>query len=505
MMNLRRSQRQCLNRWLGLLVSLVLSAFSLNTGAKLKTEPEVKNGLKVYSVGYAPVSFPRDPIEVNQFHEHMFLGQILEPLVDSDRYGQVKGGLGESWKFENNGLRIVFKVADRKFSNGKKLTGLDIAYTIGRHLGTKSQSSVFLSDIGKIVQDDKGQVVIDLKKPNVAIIKALSRDQLGILPNGWKFDPKSDEPYIGTGPYRMIKKDGNWVLVPNLNYHDQSQIRVKNWIVKKLKGALNEIPEGPIPDYTPLIAQVALSQLKSRADFKGNEFDIKEVLAYSQTSFWVYPSSALYKNVSARLAFSSSFDQVVEAFATRQGAPRANGLIPLGISGHNPTKVAAKKIEPAQAAKSLKLAYMKGAFAHFVESEQFKKFIQDYGMKLELIPWDATTIATLKGKEIDVITGSWAGGYNDPTGFLGLLPLILGMDLESYLGKEITKLLNEAKAETDWAVRAEKFKKFDTNLVESGLLVPGWRTLTYSVFKRPLRYSESQERYTERFVNVTDK
>ena len=471
----------------------------------MKTESGAKSELTVYTVGYAPVSFPRDPVEVNQFHEHMFLGQILEPLVDSDRYGQVKGGVGESWKFENNGLRIIFRVADRRFSDGRKVTALDIAYTVGRHLGTKSQSSVFLSDIEKIVGDEKGQVVIDLKKPNVAIIKALSRDQLGILPNGWKFNPKSDEPYVGTGPYRMIKKEGSWMLIPNSNYHDQSQIPVKNWIVKNLQGALNEIPAGPIPDYTPLIAQVSLNQLKNRADFKAGEFEVKEILAYSQTSFWIHPSSTLYKDVSARLAFASSFDQVVETFATKQGAPRGNGLIPLGISGHNPRKALAKKSVSTTKIKSLRLAYMKGAFAHFVESEQFRKFILDQGLKLELIPWDPTTIGTLKGQEIDVITGSWAGGYNDPTGFLGLLPLILGTDFESYLGKEIANLLNDAKAESDWALRAEKFKKFDINLVESGLLVPGWRTLTYSVFRKPLRYSESQERYTERFVNVTDK
>lgn len=95
--------------------------------------------------------FPRDPAEVNQFAEHIVLGQILEPMVDTDKMGNVTPGLAESWTFEDKGLTIKFKIRkDRVFSNGKKLEAKDIKYTIDRVIQKKSQSSNFLGSISSI-------------------------------------------------------------------------------------------------------------------------------------------------------------------------------------------------------------------------------------------------------------------------------------------------------------------------------------------------------------------
>ena len=77
--------------------------------------------------GYVPPTFPRDPAEVNQFAEHIVLGQILEPMVDTDKMGNVTPGLAESWSFEDKGFTIKFKIRkDRFFSNGKKLEAKDM-------------------------------------------------------------------------------------------------------------------------------------------------------------------------------------------------------------------------------------------------------------------------------------------------------------------------------------------------------------------------------------------
>ena len=151
-------------------------------------------------LGYVPSTFPRDMVEVNQFAEHAILGQILEPLVDADRFGNMTPGIAESWVVSKDGKTLTFKIrTDRVFSNGKPITPKDIAYSLKRHIGSKSQSNNFLSAIDKIEPTSATNLVITLKEPNVAILKALTRDHLGVVPDGWTFDSKSDEPYVGSG------------------------------------------------------------------------------------------------------------------------------------------------------------------------------------------------------------------------------------------------------------------------------------------------------------------
>jgi ABC-type transport system substrate-binding protein len=125
-------------KWLVLIGGIIFMTSSISVAAPKK-------------YGYVPPTFPRDPAEVNQFAEHIVLGQILEPMVDTDKMGNVTPGLAESWTFEDKGLTIKFKIRkDRVFSNGKKLEAKDIKYTIDRVIQKKSQSSNFLGSISSI-------------------------------------------------------------------------------------------------------------------------------------------------------------------------------------------------------------------------------------------------------------------------------------------------------------------------------------------------------------------
>ena len=70
-------------------------------------------------LGYVPQSFPRDIIKINQFAEHVLLAQILEPLVDADRFGNMTRGIAERWSVSQDGKTIVFFIEKGQlFSNG---------------------------------------------------------------------------------------------------------------------------------------------------------------------------------------------------------------------------------------------------------------------------------------------------------------------------------------------------------------------------------------------------
>jgi peptide/nickel transport system substrate-binding protein len=199
--------------------------------------------------GYVPVTFPRDVALVNQFAEHVILGQILEPLVDADRFGSMTRGIAESWSVSADGKTLTFKIgANQHFSNGKPVGPKDIKYSIDRHLKEKTQSSNFVRSIKEVKIKGESEIEITLTEPNVAILKALTRDHLGIVPEGWKFESASNEPIIGSGPYRLLRKNGKWFLVKNERYSKAAAIPISEWELVFFKNEALDLPEGVIPD-----------------------------------------------------------------------------------------------------------------------------------------------------------------------------------------------------------------------------------------------------------------
>ena len=371
------------------------------------------------TVGFAPSQFPRDPVEINQFDEHMFVGQILEPLTDA---------VGESWTVDPDGKRIVYEISSKKrFSNGRPVTAQDVAFSLSRHLENRSQSAFFLSEIENLNADSDSRLIVSLNRPNVAIVKALSRDQLGILPEGWRFDSKSDEPYIGTGPYRLVKKSANWHLIKNDYFSFPGKLTVPEWRVIKLEAGRSEVPEGPIPNFIPSITGTALAKVRSKGEFDPKLYTVKKSISFAQTSLWIFPSSRFFKSPETRGALATLLDRAISRYTTSLEYSRATGLIPKGILGHNPIM---PKVEgqPLPTGSKLKLAYRKGAFDDFLNSGSFREILKESGLTLELIPFEPSTLEKLTSIEVDIVTGAWAGAYDDPTGFLGLLTPMLRMD-----------------------------------------------------------------------------
>jgi ABC-type transport system substrate-binding protein len=127
---------------------------------------------QVPTIGFVPKSFPRDPVLINQFAEHMFIGQVLQPLTDTDQFGNVIPSVASKWHFEKNGNVIVFEIdQDIKFSNGKRISSKDVKYTIERHVLEKSQSSAFFRAVSRIETPSDSVVVFHLTYPDVSLIK----------------------------------------------------------------------------------------------------------------------------------------------------------------------------------------------------------------------------------------------------------------------------------------------------------------------------------------------
>ncbi len=457
------------------------------------------------TLGYVPVSFPRDPVEVNLVEEHTILGQILEPILDSDRNGGLDAGIAESWKFEKDGKSIILKIKKgRLFSTGKEVLSEDVVFSIERHLNnSKSQSAQFLKDLKSIREIEDHKIEIELHKKNPAILKALTREQLGIVPKGWKFDPTSPEPFIGTGPYKAIKREKKWFLVANERFNGKAPANIRSFELVFYADADFKIPSGKLPDVIPDLSERSLAAITSNETFLKDKYVIQPKLSFTQTSFWIYPTSPLAKNEHHRSIVAKALDEAIINYAKKSNLTLSTGMIPTGIQGHTVNRPSIDKSISNHPIK-IKIAYLPGVFSDFISAKETKEIFSSAKLEVILYQFNPQTISSLPEQRPDIVTGSWAGGFNDPMGFLGLLNILLGQPFDTYLQKYNLNL-EEAASEEDWSARADKFRNISQRAVQLGINIPGWKTNTYFVSKPNITEEETQMKYTPRFSNIKMK
>ncbi len=460
----------------------------------------------VKTYGYVPLTFPRDPAEVNQFAEHIVLGQIIEPLVDTDQFGNVVPGLAESWTFDDKGKTIHFKVrSDREFSNGKKVTSADIKFTLDRMISKKSQSSTFIASI-ELTQAPAPEVfILKLREPNVSLLKALSRDQLGIVPENWSFDKNSSEPLIGSGPYRLMRKNEKWILEANPKSPLFSKISVKQWELLSFSDSDMNVPETRLPDYAPGISLSAKSDMEKVKGFE--KLIVSPQTSFAQTSAWWHPHGGHFASDEFK-ARAMAFVEDVFAKGTRKlGLERATGVIPKGVAGHSAVSKAPKfpAVKRSDKLDLVKLAFVGATFDDFLKDADVETIARAHGFKTEILKISPAEFSSIPSKRPDIIFAGWAGGFNDPEGFIALLPTFLIKDFDAYIGPELSKKYRGARQEQNWTDRSAVFQEINERLRHDGLMAPGWRIPFFIAGQPNLVSEEATFRYTPRLHLVKER
>jgi len=454
------------------------------------------------SIGFVPPSFPRDPVDVNQFDEHIILGQIMEPLVDADGDGKLVPSVAKDWRVEDFGKTLIFMIdSSIEFNNGEKVKAKDVVYSIKRHLSSNSQSKNFLSDVEIVEAIGDAEVRIRLKSGNVFILKALTRDQLGIVPEGWTFDVKSDKPYVATGPYALVRKEGQFFLEKNKHFK-RYKVSVDTWRLSFFKDASFSMPD-VLPDLVPVVTVGVFDKMKKNLSFSNGNFKVEKRLGFSQTSFWVHSESRLFADGSQRLLAQRFMNDLISDYVNERTLERSRGLIPVGIQGSLESVPKILSYTRKNGIKEIKIAAISGIFNDFLSDENIAIAHSKYGVKILKFMFSPAQFSEMHNWKPDIVAGSWAGGFNDPAGFLGLLNSLLGKNFESYLGEDGAKM-KQADLEQDWQARTSLYRSLGATVIQKGFLTPGWRVETYEVMRANLKVNAFQTRYTPRLVNFSE-
>lgn len=457
-------------------------------------------------VGFFPRTFPRDPVRFNQYLEHMAIGQILMPLVDTDNFGNLIPSIAKKWEFEEKGTKIIFHIdTTLRFSNGQFVIAEDVKYSIKRHLENKSQSTPFFRNLDRIEVFGKEKIILYLKKQDVAILKALTRDHLGILPNNWNFNEDSDAPYVGTGPYNLVKKNNNWHFLANAYYHKSNDVKISNFVLVYFleNGSLDY---KNFPDVIPVLF---------RKDFDNIVLEHKELaglcrpaeeMSFFQSTIWWNHNSSHFKNENLRKLFMSIFDRALIAYAQEKKLDLGTSFIPMGIMGHlksRPKLISKSAIQSPLV--TLRITSMSSYFNDFFTSHAVLKMYRDLGIHIDYKEVSSATKEKIYQDFLPDLTIAFiGGGFNDPVGFIGPIEIDIGAPFENYVVKYKSKFI-EASTLQDWGKRGKLFKDIALGLVEDGYMSAGFRAPNYVCLSEKFEMKKINLSYTPRFINFQEK
>jgi ABC-type transport system substrate-binding protein len=429
-----------------------------------------------FSIGINAPLFPRDPLQINVFLEHVLIGQILEPLFTLGNDGFVKGAAAEKWEYSSDQTELTINLKkDILFSNGKNLTSEDVKFSLERHVfNSISQSFNFLKIIKSIEVVNTSTLKLNLRHKYIPLLLTLSREHLGILPKGWKFDPESNEPYIGTGPYRILREDMKWFLIENKNYRNPEELKIKKWQVEIINTAKNILPDKPSDIYF-LIPPSLKDQIFKKFPYIKDTFIDSNSFNFVQYSFWWLKDHFNSFSIDEKKQIREALDLLSRSVVETTVGKISTGIIPPGITG---TLNIRPKIEhnslQTKINISIKISVPLALLEQLNNLIQTNSELRDSHIKFHFVPYEIGEISKIKESNNHLALIAFAGGFIDPEGFLTVLPSMLGRSTSEIFGKKAETIRLNAENELNNTKRAELYREFSIITQEEVRYIPGW-------------------------------
>lgn len=188
-------------------------AFALLLAISLAGCGEPQTGpLKVSAIGGEPELVnpnlhPLDPASA-------FLAEaVAQGLVRFDAAGEIEPALAQSWIVSDDGLRYTFRLRRTEWNGGGEVTAQQVVRRLQAALSRASRNPLkpTLAVVDEIEAMTDQVLEISLKAPRPNFLQLLAQPEMAIVREG-----------RGTGPYRIVERDGAVALaLPEAGEDDQ--------------------------------------------------------------------------------------------------------------------------------------------------------------------------------------------------------------------------------------------------------------------------------------------
>lgn len=467
--------------------SFVLTLFFLVLSCKTVREERILR----FAISTEPPTL--DPNLATDSVSHLLISNLQCGLTryDVDTLSP-KPCLAESWSFEDNGTKVVFKIKDAFWSDGKPITAYDFVNSWRRLLDPKTgaEYAYFLYIIkgayefntgktnfleGVTAPDEKTLVVYTTKK--VAFLPAMvsfmvtypiRKDVIEKCGERWT----EPECYVESGPFvlKEWKHEYKVVLEPNPWWIGKKPEvrRIELYVVSDPSTALNLYRAGFL-DATGLFS-LAIKKFKDSPEF---------IATPGFRGYYIGFNIQKIKDVNLRkaLAYATSRENIVNAIGGIQ-IP-ATSWIPPGMLGHNPNigipfdlKKAKEEISKVKNIPSGLKLY----FSYSPETRKIAEVIKENWRKigveveLESMEWK-TYLSRLVNEKFPIFILGWGADFPDPHNFMDLFLSDSGNNHTGFANERYDKLIEIASEETDPQKRVEIYNEAQRILLEEEVAI----------------------------------
>lgn len=419
--------------------------------------------------------------------------------------------LAESWSFEDSGTKVVFKIRNALWSDGKRVTAHDFVNSWRRLLDPKTgaEYAYFLYIVkgayefntgkrnfleGVTATDERTFVVYTERKAvfipamvSFMVTYPIRQDVIERCGEKWT----EPECYPETGPFVLKdwKHEYKVVLEANPYWFDQKPKirRVELYVVSDPSTALNLYRVG-------FIDVVGLFSLAIKKYEKDPEF----IKAPGLRGYYIGFNVQKLSDVRLRraLAHATPRHAIVNAIGGIQ-IP-ATSWIPPGMIAHNPNIGIPFDIEKAKSELN-KVKEIPGNlklyFSHSPETRKIAEVIKESWRKigveveLESMEWK-TYLSRLVQEGFPIFLLGWGADFPDPHNFMDLFLSNSGNNHTGFANKIYDKLIEKAAEETDVQRRIEMYSRAQRILLEEEVaIVPMFWGVSARLKKKGLKMS----------------
>ncbi|MCM3901111.1 MAG: DUF2791 family P-loop domain-containing protein, partial [Pyrinomonadaceae bacterium] len=449
-----------------------------------------------------------DPVNMELVEEQEILANVFETLLVTDLEGNLVPALCEKWEVSDDGTSVFFTLRESaRFQNGEALTAQAIKRSFERSIHVARELPPGLAAIRGAAEFAKGvdqelagilvhsdyKLEIQLPEP-LSIYPALLTDyKTGITLQGDK--GKTDSILVATGPFRIASyRPDRIVLERNDNYWKGSSAHLDE--VEFCAGlSASEIASGLRSGAIDLARDLSpqdLEEFLRDQRFRGGLVESPR----KNTYFLIFNSTSgsAVENPDFRRALSGvvrTHDLVWQTLG--RFAQPAVCLIPPGMLGYDPGR-RRQTLTRDEAAAMLRAAGINDssslrAAVHPLFLDRYKSLLtsllsiwSELGVKVEVAtPTMASYLESFQNSTgIDLFIGRWNADYDDPDDFTyGLFHSRLGLYRPYISSPDGDQTLEEARTESRPAVRATLYRKYESFLQESGMVLPLFHDVDY--------------------------
>ena len=439
--------------------------------------------------------------------ETEILSTVFETLLTTDADGQLVPALADEWSLTDGARSASLRLrAGVKFSDGTPLTAEAVKASLERAIRVRPDGiPAALAAIRGAAAHRKGEAA------TVEGIRAAAADRLevefveplpvfpALLPDVLtaivKAAPgEAGEAAIGTGPFVVARRTADRVVLERNPHHWKEPakldaIEFRTGMTASAIGAGLRAGEIELArDLSPQDLDALLRDARLRAGLvetpkKGTYFALFNT------------QGPLGKNAALRRALAgvTRSQDFVWAALGRFAVP-ATGILPPGILGHDAGR------RRSVLARDEALALLEGAglmppikvtaAVHPILKDRHKALTaalfaiwEELGVEVEVATTDMKSYLDAQARgSADLLIGRWMADYEDPDDFTFALFHSAGGHMRTFFSSpETDRLAEDARMESRPAVREGLYRKFETVLLDQGILIPLFHEVDYRI------------------------